>query len=219
MPVNKHGIYIYSPDDTVSTWEGLLNLGANSVSNVVAALRQDVVYKVATADAANQKRDALVASGLTPTPSNPFLMYLTGTGKFVTWDGASWKMNGDAIQSWTTSPSGTTDPGTPKQGVSLLGVEGPAEKLHMEYGSSVARVVSVSGNARTTLTLKNQYTGIATAVLSNGAPEVFRGTIGANDRGFTKNPNGSYSSLPVACPGAAIGSLVRINYLVVGWLV
>ena len=58
MPVNQHGIYIYSPDDTVSTWEGLLNLGMNSVSNAVASLRADVVYKVATADAANNKHRA-----------------------------------------------------------------------------------------------------------------------------------------------------------------
>ena len=219
MPVNQHGIYIYSPDDTVSTWEGLLNLGMNSVSNAVASLRADVVYKVATADAANNKRDALVASGLTPTPSNPFLMYLTGTGKFVTWDGSAWKMNGDAIQSWTTPPDGTLDPNTPGQGALLLGKSGSADKHHMEYGSSVVRVTSVSGHARTTLSLKNQYVGIATAIVSNGAPEIFRGTIGTHDRGFSQNPNGSYSSLPIACPGAPVGGLIRINYLVVGWLV
>lgn len=215
--VDQNGVYKFSADDTVSTWEGLLNLGMNSVSNAVGALRQDVVYKVANGTEANIRRDALVASGLTATPENPFLFYVTGDGKFAAWDGSAWKMNGDAVSSWTTAPSGTLGNNQAGSSAILAGSEGGAERFHMEYGTSVMQMFSRNGVAAADLWLKKRYSGIATAIISNGAPESFRGVIGAHDSGYVLD-NGAYTKIPLSCPGGNIGWWIRVNYIVLGWL-
>jgi len=221
--VNQNGIYIYSPEDTVSTWEGLLNLGMNSVSNVVSGLRLNSVYKTSSVSGANTIRDQLVASGVTPSAASPILVYNTTNGKFMAWDGATWKLNGDDLSKWMTTADKVLTPAAPVTGALNWGSVGSAEKLRMESGTAVSRVeyISAQRTGHAYFGLKNYYTGISTVICSNGDAEAFGRVISADDNNWPTvvvDSTTVCNRIRTLCPGATRGQLVRINYIVIGWV-
>lgn len=226
--VDANGVYKYSASDTVSTWESFLNLGMNSVSNALSTLRLNSVYKANTMTEANALRDSLTTSGgLTPTASNPLIVYLIGEGKFLSWDGAAWKKNGDAVTEWNTPADNVLTPGTPVSGALLWGKRGAAEKYHMETGTAVCRITELAtmnngkpGSSHAYLSLKNKYTGLSTAVMSNGDAEAYNRVFSSDDSNWNslKNADGTISKIRLICPGGKVGNLIRVNYIVVGWV-
>ena len=142
--IDSNGVYKYSSEDTVNTWENFLNLGMNSVSNAIQNLRYNGVYCVTNIQGATTKRMELERTGLKPTGDNPFLFYLKNNGKFITWDGAAWKMNGDSIASWMVNGNETFTPATPCYGKILWGQQGEESKFRQEMGVSVLRITEWS---------------------------------------------------------------------------
>ena len=107
---DSNGIYTYSGDDIAANWPTLLNMGMSSVSNVITGLRRSSVYKANNAAAANTLRDNLIKSGVTPSATDPILIYLTSNGQIIAWDGATWKADGSNISSWMITGSEVATP-------------------------------------------------------------------------------------------------------------
>ncbi len=218
--VNKQGVWIYDADDTVSTWEGLLNLGQNALSSSLEQIRRDSVYKAANQAAANTVRDRVVATGVKPTKADPILVYLSDTGRFIAWDGASWNRDGASLSAWNVSGDGTADLGAGESvsGVMVMGKAGSQDKLRFEHGSAVIR----TGSARTAwIPLKQAYQGISTVIAVNGdavSSNVLIAPTGRNWRGHLGGGSPA-TTIEVAAKGVAPGTMVRINYLVIGWVV
>ena len=56
MPVNPQGIWTYSDSDIVQSWPAFMNLGFNTVSDVIKGLQQN---RVLIAKNTNDQRDKL----------------------------------------------------------------------------------------------------------------------------------------------------------------
>lgn len=226
--VDKNGVYIYSAEDTLSTWEAFMNLGMNSVSTAIGNLRSNAVYKAANQTQANAVRDNLVANGITPSAANPILIYLTGEGKFLAWDGTAWKKNGDAVSEWNTVGTDALNTQTAASGYMLWGKAGNMSKYHIETGTAVLRAQSTGSAARDKqgwrhayLGLKSKFTGISTALLCNGDAEAYSKVFSSDDNEWgpaVLNADGTCSKIRVLCPGAKTGALLRVNYMIVGWV-
>ena len=218
--VNKQGVWIYDADDTVSTWEGLLNLGASSLTNTLSEIRRDSVYKAANQAAANTVRDRVVARGVVPTKADPILVYLSDTGRFIAWDGAAWNRDGASLSAWNVAGDGTADLGAGEShaGILVMGKAGHQDKLRFEHGSSVIK----TGSARTAwIPLKNKYSGISTVLACNGdhiSSNILIGPTGRNWRGHLGGGSPA-STIEVAALGVPPGTMIRVNYLVIGWAV
>lgn len=221
--IDRNGVYIYSADDTVNTWEAFLNLGQNSVSNAISKLRSNSVYKAADEAGANTLRDSLLRTGVVPSASSPILVYLTKNGKIIAWDGNAWKQDGNTLAASSRVPGEVADLKTPKVGNSILcGVKGPDEKMRMEAGSVVTRV-ETSQNHFTSgyLHLLNKYSGIATAILTNGDGYVTGDHVlcaSAYWLDWKPGSDGLYQAVPYRIFGVSSGHMIRINYIVVGWI-
>lgn len=221
--IDKNGVYIYSADDTVNSWEAFLNLGQNSVSNALNKLRTNSLYKATDITQANSIRDNLTKTGITPSASNPILVYLTSNGKIIAWDGNSWKQDGNALSSILTSPSETTDLKITKTGNGYLcGVKGTDDKIRMEAGSYVATVQANQNNkASGSIKLQNKYTGIQTFIGVNGDPYTTGNNVlspAAYWLDAKQDNNGYFTHAPFKVFGVASGINVRINYMLVGWV-
>lgn len=222
--VDNNGIYKYSAEDTVSTWETFMNLGMNSVSTAIGNLRMNSVYKAGNQAQANALRDSLIAGGLTPSTANPILIYLTGEGKILAWDGAAWRKNGDAVSHWNTVGVDALNTQTASSGYMLWGKAGPMEKYHLESATAVVRVQYTPGGStwkrHAYIQLKNKYQGISSIITSNGDVEAYDRPFSTDDDNWDSvlNPDGTCSRFRLLCSGAKVGSLLRVNYLVIGWV-
>lgn len=217
---DRNGIYTYSGDDVAADWPTLLNLGVSSVSNAISKLRQSSIYKANNAAAANTLRDTLVAAGVTPSATDPILIYLTSNGRIIAWDGATWKSDGSNITSWLITGSEVATPATPITNAILVGSRGEASRFREEAGSTVIRVPAPLDPKFTGfISLARKYTGIATALITNGDVWSFGGNIGGAGYGWdkVKNNEGVIVRVPYVARGAAPGSLIRINYAIKGW--
>lgn len=211
--VNKNGVWIYSPEDTVSTWEGLLNLGMNSVSNAIGELRQNSLYKAANEAGANAIRDRVVASGITPTPANPIIVYITNTGAFYAWDGANWRKDGLDPSAWMSAGSTALIETDPKiqNNVLLWGTRGLSSKYVIENGVSIVGVDTVQGSRTwARLRLQNSYQGIATVLVNNSDLYSHGYQVCASS---VENKN----TIWLQTPSARVGTLIRVSYSVHGW--
>lgn len=221
MPqTDSNGLVVYTADDTAADWPTLLNMGMSSVSNVVTGLRRSSVYKANNAQAANALRDRLIAAGITPTATDPILVYLTSNGQIIAWDGDAWKADGSNITSWMIAGSEVASPATPITGGIIVGSRGEASRFREEVGTSVLRVPAPPDPRYTGfMNLSRKYTGIATAIFSNGDLWSFAGNIGGAGYGFdrVKNNEGLIVRMPYIAYGAKPGSLIRINYIIKGW--
>ena len=227
--VDSNGVWKYDAADTVSTWEGFLNLGMNSVSNAITNLRMNSVYKAASEAEAGTVRDNLVASGLVPTPANPIIVYITTNGKFMAWDGSGWKRNGDAVENWARTGTVALDSTVPEMSKGVLwGAVGTPEAYTIESGTAVVtcgtkwysrgKLVGAYGY----FSLGNSYTGISTVSLANGDAGSMRLPFSSDDDGWdsnVKDANGHVNRIRVICPGSNAGKKVRVNYIVIGWRV
>lgn len=72
MPVNPQGIWSYSDSDIVQSWPAFMNLGFNSVSDVIKQLQQN---RIVIAKNANDQRDKLAAISKATTGSYDVLVY------------------------------------------------------------------------------------------------------------------------------------------------
>ena len=217
---DPNGIYTYSADDTAANWPTLLNMGMSSVSNVITGLRRSSVYKANNAAAANILRDNLIKAGVTPSATDPILIYLTSNGQIIAWDGNAWKADGSNISSWMIAGSEVASPATPITGGILVGSRGEASHFREEVGTSVIRVPTPPDPRYTGfMSLTRKYTGIATAIFSNGDLWSFGGNVGGAGYGYdrVKNNDGQIVRLPYIAYGARPGSLIRINYIIKGW--
>ena len=217
---DRNGIYTYSGDDTAADWPTLLNLGVSSVSNVISKLRQSSIYKANNAAAANSLRDALIAAGITPTATDPILIYLTSNGQIIAWDGATWKADGSNITSWLITGSEVATPATPITNAILAGRRGEASRFREECGTTVFRQGAPPDQKWSGfIPLSRKYTGIATAILSNGNAFQFGGVIGSAGWGWDKarNNDGQIVRIPYYARGVKAGTWVTINYVVKGW--
>lgn len=218
--VNKQGVWIYDADDTVSTWEGLLNLGQNALSNSLSQIRRDSVYKAANMAAANTVRDRVIQQGVTPSKADPILVYLSDTGRFIAWDGAGWNRDGASLSAWNISGDGTVDIGAGESvaGVMVMGKAGSQDKFRFEHGSAVIK----TGSARTAwIPLKAHYQGISTVIACNGDTVSSNYHIAPTGRNWRGHLGGGSpaTTIEVGVLGAPPGTTVRINYLVIGWIV
>lgn len=211
--LNKNGIWVYSPEDTVSTWEGLLNLGMNSVSNAVGELRQNSLYKAANESGANAIRDRVVASGVTPTADNPIVVYITNTGSFFAWDGANWRKDGLDPSAWMATGNVAlveTDPKV-QNNVLMWGVRGQSSKFVIETGVSIVSIDTREGSKTyARLRLQNNYAGIATVLVNNADLYSHGYAIAASS---VENKN----TVWLQTPNAVVGNYCRVGYSVYGW--
>lgn len=217
---DPNGIYTYSGDDTAANWPTLLNMGMSSVSNVITGLRRSSVYKANNAAAANTLRDNLIKAGVTPSATDPILIYLTSNGQIIAWDGNTWKADGSNISSWVITGSEVATPSTPITRGILVGSRGEASRFREEVGTSVIRVPTPPDPHYTGfLTLARKYVGIATAIITNGDVWSFSGNIGAAGYGFdrVKDNEGNIVRVPYVAWGARPGNLIRVNFVIKGW--
>lgn len=217
---DRNGIYTYSADDTAADWPTLLNLGVSSVSGVITKLRQSSVYKANNAAAANALRDTLIAAGVTPTATDPILVYLTSNGQIIAWDGANWKADGSNITSWLVAGSEVATPATPITNAILAGRRGEASRFREEVGTAIIRVPAPIDNKYTGhMPLARKYVGIATTLITNGDGAAFGGLICSAGFGWdkVKNNEGQIVRVPYVAKGAKPGNLIRLNYSIKGW--
>ena len=210
--VDSNGVWKYDAADTVSTWEGFLNLGMNSVSNVITNLRMNSVYKAGSASLANTMRDNLVAGGLTPTAANPILIYRTDMGVFLAWDGTAWKQNGNTLSNW--SITGDSEAGLPNQVFSnavWLGTKGAFDKFVIESGNCT---IQLDGNRTADVPLKRQYVGLS-AGFASLAYNTYYGTL--ITRAPFKSSGTPIKAFGIQAPQGSPGDYIQINYLVLGW--
>lgn len=94
MPVNPQGIWMYSDSDVVQSWPAFMNLGFNSVSDVIKGLQQN---RVVIAKNGNDQRDKLSAISKATVGAYDVLvyrsdineMYLSASGTLTKiWGGA-----------------------------------------------------------------------------------------------------------------------------------
>lgn len=94
MPVNPQGIWMYSDSDVVQSWPAFMNLGFNSVSDVIKGLQQN---RVVIAKSGNDQRDKLAAISKATVGAYDVLvyrsdineMYLSASGTLTKiWGGA-----------------------------------------------------------------------------------------------------------------------------------
>lgn len=94
MPVNPQGIWMYSDSDVVQSWPAFMNLGFNSVSDVIRGLQQN---RVVIAKNGNDQRDKLAAISKATVGAYDVLvyrsdineMYLSASGTLTKiWGGA-----------------------------------------------------------------------------------------------------------------------------------
>lgn len=94
MPVNPQGIWIYSDSDVIQSWPAFMNLGFNSVSDVIKGLQQN---RVVIAKNGNDQRDKLAAISKATVGAYDVLvyrsdineMYLSASGTLTKiWGGA-----------------------------------------------------------------------------------------------------------------------------------
>lgn len=94
MPVNPQGIWMYSDSDVVQSWPAFMNLGFNSVSDVIKGLQQN---RVVIAKNGNDQRDKLAAISKATVGAYDVLvyrsdineMYLSASGTLTKiWGGA-----------------------------------------------------------------------------------------------------------------------------------
>lgn len=217
---DRNGIYTYSGDDTAADWPTLLNLGVSSVSNVITKLRQSSVYKANNAAAANALRDTLIAAGITPTPTDPILVYLTSNGRIIAWDGTSWKTDGSNITSWLVAGSEVATPATPITNAILAGQRGEASRFREEAGTAIIRVPTpVDPKYTGHMALARKYTGIATTIITNGDGAAFGGLICSAGFGWdkVKDNEGRIVRVPYVARGSTPGNIIRVNYAIKGW--
>ena len=94
MPVNPQGIWTYSDSDIVQSWPAFMNLGFNTVSDVIKGLQQN---RVLIAKNGNDQRDKLAVINKASVGSYDVLIYrsdinemylATNTGIKKIWGGA-----------------------------------------------------------------------------------------------------------------------------------
>ena len=94
MPVNPQGIWTYSDSDIVQSWPAFMNLGFNTVSDVIKGLQQN---RVLIAKNNNDQRDKLTAINKATTGAYDVLVYrsdvnemylATNSGVKKIWGGA-----------------------------------------------------------------------------------------------------------------------------------
>lgn len=94
MPVNPQGIWTYSDSDIVQSWPAFMNLGFNTVSDVIKGLQQN---RVLIAKNNNDQRDKLAVINKASVGSYDVLIYrsdinemylATNTGIKKIWGGA-----------------------------------------------------------------------------------------------------------------------------------
>lgn len=94
MPVNPQGIWMYSDSDVIQSWPAFMNLGFNSVSDVIKGLQQN---RVVIAKNNNDQRDKLAAISKATVGAYDVLvyrsdineMYLSASGTLTKiWGGA-----------------------------------------------------------------------------------------------------------------------------------
>nr|DAW15534.1 MAG TPA: hypothetical protein [Caudoviricetes sp.] len=94
MGVNPQGIWTYSDADIVQSWPAFMNLGFNSVSDVIKSIQQN---RLLVAKSINDQRDKIAAINKATTGSYDLLVYrsdlnemylATNTGIKKIWGGA-----------------------------------------------------------------------------------------------------------------------------------
>lgn len=94
MPVNPQGIWTYSDSDIVQSWPAFMNLGFNTVSDVIKGLQQN---RVLIAKNTNDQRDKLAVINKASVGAYDVLVYrsdinemylATNTGVKKIWGGA-----------------------------------------------------------------------------------------------------------------------------------
>lgn len=94
MPVNPQGIWTYSDSDVVQSWPAFMNLGFNSVSDVVKGLQQN---RVVIAKNGNDQRDKLTAISKATVGAYDVLVYRSDVNEmYLSASGALTKIWGGA---------------------------------------------------------------------------------------------------------------------------
>ena len=162
----------------------------------------------------------IFAAGITPTATDPILVYLTSNGQIIAWDGANWKADGSNITSWLVAGSEVATPATPITNAILAGRRGEASRFREEVGTAIIRVPAPIDNKYTGhMPLARKYVGIATTLITNGDGAAFGGLICSAGFGWdkVKNNEGQIVRVPYIAKGAKPGNLIRLNYSIKGW--
>lgn len=87
---DSNGIVKLQENDTITPIQTTLNSISTSVSTAISNLKKDIVRSSRTQTTATTLKNQLEAQGITGTPNDPLLFFITSTSVVLGWDGTAW---------------------------------------------------------------------------------------------------------------------------------